>query len=86
MPETMLILRGIAGHFGGKEYPHGALDEPAALEYAKRSAGCSMFRAKLIPEARNTGRQCRPYVLIRQPVRYMASAAVDTICGTSSMI
>jgi len=36
MPETMLILRGIAGHFGGKEYPHGALDEPAALEYAKR--------------------------------------------------
>ena len=89
MPETMLILRGIAGHFGGKEYPHGALDEPAALEYAKRRGyvgRCSMFRAKLIPEARNTGRQCRPYVLIRQSVRYMASAAVDTICGTSSMI
>lgn len=36
MPETMLILRGITGTFGGKEYPHGALDEPAALEYAKQ--------------------------------------------------
>jgi hypothetical protein len=36
MPETMLILRGIAGTFGGKKYPRGALDEPAALEYAKR--------------------------------------------------
>jgi len=33
---TMLILRGIAGHFAGKTYPHGALDEPAALDYAKR--------------------------------------------------
>jgi hypothetical protein len=33
---TMLILRGIAGHFAGQIYPHGALDEPAALDYAKR--------------------------------------------------
>jgi hypothetical protein len=33
---TMLILRGIAGHFAGKDYPHGALDEPAALDYARR--------------------------------------------------
>ena len=33
---TMLILRGIAGHFAGQTYPHGALDEPAALDYAKR--------------------------------------------------
>jgi hypothetical protein len=32
---TMLILRGIAGHFAGQIYPHGALDEPAALDYAR---------------------------------------------------
>jgi hypothetical protein len=31
----MLILRGIAGHFAGKDWPKGALDEPSALEYAK---------------------------------------------------
>jgi hypothetical protein len=32
----MLILRGIAGHYGGRDWPRGALDEPPALEYAKR--------------------------------------------------
>lgn len=32
----MLILRGIAGNFGGVNYPRGALDEASALEYAKR--------------------------------------------------
>src|SRR5438874_1440031 len=32
----MLILRGIAGTFGGRRFPHGALDEPPALEYARR--------------------------------------------------
>jgi hypothetical protein len=32
----MLILRGIAGHFAGQIYPHGALDEPATLDYARR--------------------------------------------------
>jgi hypothetical protein len=31
-----LILRGLAGHFAGQIYPHSALDEPAALDYAKR--------------------------------------------------
>ena len=35
-PTVMLILRGIAGHFAGKDWPKGALDEPSALEYAKR--------------------------------------------------
>lgn len=30
----MLILRGIAGRFGGVLYPQGALDEPSALAYA----------------------------------------------------
>ena len=37
MAETkMLILRGIAGHYAGRDWPRGALDEPPALEYARR--------------------------------------------------
>ena len=31
---TMLILRGIAGHFAGRDWPRGALDETSAVEYA----------------------------------------------------
>jgi hypothetical protein len=27
----MLILRGIAGHFAGRDWPKGALGEPSAL-------------------------------------------------------
>jgi uncharacterized protein (TIGR02594 family) len=34
---SMLILRGIAGFYGGRHWPRGALDEPPALEYASRS-------------------------------------------------
>lgn len=34
--KTMLILRGIAGRYGGRDWPRGALDEPPALEYASR--------------------------------------------------
>lgn len=33
--KVMLILRGIAGHFLGRSWPRGALDEPPALAYAK---------------------------------------------------
>jgi hypothetical protein len=33
---TMLILRGKAGFYDGKNWPRGALDEPPALEYARR--------------------------------------------------
>src|SRR3954471_22806212 len=33
---VMLILRGIAGTFGGQRFPRGALDEPPAVEYARR--------------------------------------------------
>jgi hypothetical protein len=33
----MLILRGIAGHFAGRDWPKGALDEPSALAYAERT-------------------------------------------------
>src|SRR5262245_1100257 len=36
MAEKMLILRGIAGHYSGRDWPRGALDEPPALEYARR--------------------------------------------------
>jgi len=36
MADTMLILRGIAGHYSGRDWPRGALDEPNALEYARR--------------------------------------------------
>ena len=32
----MLILRGIAGHYSGRDWPNGALDEPPALEYARK--------------------------------------------------
>ena len=32
---VMLILRGIAGTFGGKSYPRGALDEESANAYAR---------------------------------------------------
>jgi lysozyme family protein len=32
---VMLILRGIAGTFGGKNYPRGALDEESAKAYAQ---------------------------------------------------
>ena len=33
---TMLILRGIAGFYAGRNWPRGALFEEPALEYAKR--------------------------------------------------
>ena len=32
----MLILRGIAGHYDGRDWPRGALYEAPALEYAQR--------------------------------------------------
>ena len=36
MPKRMLILRGISGHFDGRDWPCGALYEEPALEYARR--------------------------------------------------
>src|SRR5271169_3473062 len=36
MPGTMLILRGITNLKYWPKYPHGALDEPSALQYATR--------------------------------------------------
>ncbi len=37
----MLILLGIAGHFAGRDWPRGALDEPSALAYAQRTGAKS---------------------------------------------
>lgn len=36
MSRKMLILRGISGTFCGQKYSNGALDEPSALQYARR--------------------------------------------------
>jgi hypothetical protein len=36
MSGKMLILRGISGTFCGQKYSNGALDEPSALQYARR--------------------------------------------------
>ena len=36
MPDKMLILRGIAGHYDGRDWPRGALYEQPALDYARR--------------------------------------------------
>jgi hypothetical protein len=33
---TMLILRGLPGNYAGRDWPRGALDEPPAIEYARR--------------------------------------------------
>lgn len=35
-PKVMLILRGISGHFDGRDWERGALYEQPALEYAQR--------------------------------------------------
>jgi hypothetical protein len=48
---TMLILRGIAGYFDGKDFPRGALDEPSALAYA-RARG---YRGEVLDVAGATG-------------------------------
>jgi uncharacterized protein (TIGR02594 family) len=48
---TMLILRGIAGHYSGRDWPRGALDEPPALEYATRRN----FNGRVLDVAGATG-------------------------------
>lgn len=47
----MLILRGIAGHYSGRDWPRGALDEPPALEYARRRG----YEGKVLDVAGTTG-------------------------------
>ncbi len=48
---TMLILRGISGHFAGKDYPRGALDEPSAVAYAERNG----FKGEVLDVSGETG-------------------------------
>jgi uncharacterized protein (TIGR02594 family) len=48
---TMLILRGIAGHYAGRDWPRGALDEPPALEYASRRG----YKGRVLDVAGATG-------------------------------
>ncbi len=49
--DTMLILRGIAGHYDGRDWPRGALYEKPALEYARRRG----FDGKVLDVAGETG-------------------------------
>jgi hypothetical protein len=51
----MLILRGIAGHYAGRDWPRGALDEPPALEYAKRRG----YTGRVLDVAGTTGENSR---------------------------
>ena len=60
MPEMkMLILRGIAGHYAGRDWPRGALDEPSALEYARRKG----YVGQVLNVAGATGRN-KPQTLM----------------------
>lgn len=36
MSKQMLLLRGIGGHFEGRDWPQGAMHDEPALEYARR--------------------------------------------------
>jgi hypothetical protein len=49
---NMLIMRGIAGHYAGRDWPRGALDEPSALEYARRRG----YVGRVLDVAGATGR------------------------------
>jgi len=51
MADKMLILRGIAGHYAGRDWPRGALDEPPALEYARRRG----YEGQVLDVAGTTG-------------------------------
>lgn len=54
MPDKkMLILRGIAGRYSGRDWPRGALDEPPALEYASRRG----YVGQVLDVAGATGRK-----------------------------
>jgi uncharacterized protein (TIGR02594 family) len=56
---TMLILRGIAGHYAGRDWPRGALDEPPALEYARRRS----YQGRVLDVAGATGTHSRQTVM-----------------------
>ncbi len=59
MPEKMLILRGIAGHYDGRDWPRGALYEEPALEYARRRG----YVGQVLDVAGTTGAQSQQTLL-----------------------
>jgi uncharacterized protein (TIGR02594 family) len=52
---TMLILRGRAGHYAGRDWPQGAMHEGPALEFAKRRG----FKGRVLDVAGETGTHTR---------------------------
>ena len=62
---TMLILRGIAGHFAGRDWPEGALDEPSALAYARRTG----YRGKVLDVPGKTGKTSKQTLLALREFR-----------------
>jgi hypothetical protein len=64
-PPTMLILRGIAGHFADRDWPRGALDEPPALEYASRRG----YAGKVLDVAGAPGAKSRQVRMCLQAIR-----------------
>jgi len=88
MPELkMLILRGIAGHYSGRDWPRGALDEPPALEYARRrgyAGKCWMWRARPARTVRRPRWPWLSFIATRPLPHSMDSRAAATTCGTSS--
>ena len=61
----MLILRGIAGHFAGRNWPQGALDEPSALAYAQRTG----YFGKVLDVPGNTGAKSKQTLLALREFR-----------------
>ena len=58
----MLILWGIAGNFAGRDWPHGALDEPSALAYAQRTG----YIGKVLDVPGKTGAKSKTLLTLRE--------------------
>jgi hypothetical protein len=74
---TMLILRGIAGTFGGKKYPRGALDEPSAMSYAAQRD----YTGKVLDVSGETGQQSAQVNLALKTFR--ADPTIEALYGFS---
>jgi lysozyme family protein len=74
---TMLILRGIAGHFAGRDWPRGALDEPSALAYAKARG----YDGRILDVAGATGSGSLQVAMALTALR--ADASVTALYGFS---
>jgi hypothetical protein len=74
---TMLILRGIAGTFGGKRYPRGALDEKSATAYAELRG----YSAKVLDVSGQTGVKSKQTNLALSTFR--VDGTIDALYGFS---